>query len=131
MSSVVLSADVVVHTAPADENIQPTDTFLLADIFTRKTTRWESSGQKITVFTRPHNSIEHKLFVMDWLQLTNYRYKKLLKQNTFSGNSSSVKIITSDEIMILIVAKTPNSIGYISNNMVLNYDSTVTYISID
>lgn len=127
----VRSADIVIHTAPPSENIQSNDTRLLANIFTRKITRWLSNGQKITVFTRPLNSIEHKLFVIYWLGLTHYRYKKLLKQNTFSGAASSVKTITSDEIMLLTITKTPNSIGYISKFMVLNNDSTITYISIN
>jgi len=129
-SNVVFSADAIVHTAPEHEIIEATDTPFLINIFTRKTTRWISNGDKIVVFIRPINSIEHKTFVLDWLGVTNYRFKKLLKQNTFSGRASSVKIIKTDEQMMFIINNTPNSIGYVGDHMVYNNDSNIINIII-
>jgi len=124
-------AETVIHTAPPAEKLTATQTFKLTNIFTRKTTKWVSTGAKITVFIRPINSIEHKLFVLQWLNLSNYRYKKLLQQNTFSGISSSVKTIISDEQMMIIIKSTPNSIGYVGDYMVWNDDSEITIITAD
>jgi ABC-type phosphate transport system substrate-binding protein len=126
----VFSADVV-HKAPTNETLDAYDIHKLTDIFTRKLIRWEADGGKITVFVYPLNSITHKAFVFEWLGLTNYRYKKMLQQNTFSGYASSVRIVSSDEQMMLTITTTPNSIGYISNYMVFNNDSKISIISID
>lgn len=129
--SALANAADVIHTAPISEDLRSTDVRELKGIFTRKITRWRVSGENIVVFVKPLNSVEHKEFVIEWLGLTNYRYKKLLKQNIFSGTASSVKIIRSDEQMLLVISVTPNSIGYISNYMVWNNDSTIIKLTLD
>lgn len=125
------SAEAIVHSAPPEEQISKHEPLRLTNIFTRSTTKWRSNGARITVFIRPINSIEHKLFVFQWLHLTNYRYKKLLQQNTFSGIASNVKTVQSDEHMLIIITATPNSIGYVGDYMVLNDDSKLTFITTD
>lgn len=124
-------AEAIVHTAPPEERLDASQAYKLTNIFTRHVTKWETTGDRITVFIRPINSIEHKTFVLRWLNLTNYRYKKLLQQNTFSGAASNVKTIRSDEQMIIIIKSTPNSIGYVGDYMVLNDDSKITVITVD
>lgn len=126
-----VQSEVVIHTAPVEEKLVTPETFKLTNIFTRKITKWSTNGARIIVFIRPINSIEHKLFVMRWLGVTNYRYKKLLQQNTFSGAASNVKIIISDEQMMITIKSTPNSIGYVGDSTVLNDDSKITIITTD
>ena len=130
--SVIKAEIAIMHRGPPEEqDLLINDPRHLTNIFTRKITKWSSSGEKITVFVKPLNSIEHKMFVINWLGITNYRYKKLLQQNTFSGYASKVKIIQSDEHMILVISSTPNSIGYTNDIMVLNDDSNITIININ
>lgn len=124
-------AEAVAHTAPSEEQLDAAQVYKLTNIFTRNVTKWETNGARITVFIRPINSIEHKTFVLQWLNLTNYRYKKLLQQNTYSGVASNVKTIYSDEQMIVIIKTTPNSIGYVGDYMVVNDDSDITFITVD
>lgn len=126
-----VGAEVIVHSAPTEERLSASQSLKLTNIFTRNTTKWSSTGARITVFIRPINSIEHKTFVLQWLNLTNYRYKKLLQQNTFSGTASNVKTIYSDEQMMVIIKTTPNSIGYVGDYMVWNDDSEIAFITID
>lgn len=112
VSSLVYSDTKIVYSA--EDDFVNMDAITMRHIFTRKITKW-SNGKEITVFTRPFDSIVHKNFVWEWFQLTNYKYKRLLKSRTYTGEESGVKIVSSDEEMLLKVSLTPFSIGYLSS----------------
>ena len=104
-------------------------------IFTKKQKYW-ASGQKIVVYIQHINSIEHRIFLSEWLGISSYRYKKILKREVFSGNSHNVREVSSDDEMILSILTTPYSIGYLMNGQILysyvNSDSTkLTVIQYD
>lgn len=84
----------------------------LLPIFTKKQKYW-TNGEPITVYIKPINSIEHMIFITEWLGISKYRYKKMLKKQIYSGKSNSVKEVMSDEEMVQAVLDTPYSIGYL------------------
>lgn len=89
------------------------DRYSLQQIFTRKIVRWPN-GQSINVFIKPKNSIEHRDFVKNILGISNFYYEQLLEQQTFSGKSSSVTEVATDNHMITKIETTPGAIGYIN-----------------
>ena len=100
----------------------------LKAIFTRKTTFWDG-GKRITVFIKPMNSIEHSVFLTNWLGMTKYRYKKLLNINIYSGRNTNVKIVDSDAEMLLALQSTPFAVGYLTDGaLVYNIDGEIKLI---
>lgn len=96
----------------------------LLNIFTRKQKFWPD-GSKIVVFIKPINSIEHKFFVVEWLGVSPTKYKQLLDTAGYSGDSSYVNEVESDDAMLLSVATTPNSIGYLDNKILVRGEKNV------
>jgi ABC-type phosphate transport system substrate-binding protein len=94
----------------------------LVDIFTRKKLFW-SAGKKIVVFTRPVDSIEHKLFVMDILKMSPYKYRSLLDAVVFAGDNTPVIEVASDEEMLIRLSMTPYSIGYVKDDVYANHNN--------
>lgn len=86
----------------------------LLPIFTKKQKFWRN-GEKITVFIKPINSVEHSIFAHEWLGVSIYRYKKILKKEIYSGQTSSVREVLSDVEMIRSILTTPYSIGYLTD----------------
>lgn len=105
----------------ADKHIELTsiEQSELIRIFTRKKVFWPS-GQKISVFIKPQNSLEHKIFSINILNLSPYKYKSLTDATIYSGNNNPPTEIESDEQMLSVLAKTPNSIGYVNYSIVIN-----------
>lgn len=91
----------------------------LFPIFTRKQKTW-NTGENIIVYIKPINSIEHSIFLSEWLGVSRYRYKKILNKQLYSGKSNGVKEVTSDEEMLIAITTTPYSIGYL-------FDGTLLY----
>jgi hypothetical protein len=91
----------------------------LIDIFSRKRISWPN-GKKIVVFTRRLDTIEHKMFVIDVLNLTPFQFKSKLNDVIFSGQNTPVVETTSDEDMLLKISMTPYSIGYINSTVIIN-----------
>lgn len=94
----------------------------LVRIFTRKKVFWPS-GHKISVFIKPLNSLEHKIFSINILNLSPYKYKSLTDATVYSGNNNPPTEIESDEQMLSILSKTPNSIGYVNYSIVINNEN--------
>lgn len=91
---------------------------ILLPIFTKKQKYWPN-GEKITVFIKPINSVEHSIFALEWLGMSVYRYKKILKKQIYSGQTSSVIVVMSDTEMIRSILTTPFSIGYLTDGTLL------------
>ena len=87
-------------------------------IFTRKRVFW-SNGERIHVFTKPVNSVEHRMFLNQWLGISTYRYKKLLNVQKYSGRNTGVQIVNSDNEMVVSLKNTPYAIGYVGNGVIV------------
>jgi ABC-type phosphate transport system substrate-binding protein len=88
-------------------------------IFTRKDTHWEN-GDNITVFIKPMDSIEHRAFVTDILNMTLYKYQKSLDTYTYTAKATSVHEVTNDDKMKIAIQTHPGSIGYINYELIMN-----------
>lgn len=85
-------------------------------IFTRQDRRW-SNGDEILVFIKPLNSLEHKKFVTEVLQMSFYRYEKTLMSNIATGKSIPLTEVNSDLKMSMYVNNRQGAIGYINYNL--------------
>ena len=88
-------------------------------IFTRKDTRWEN-GKNILVYIKPIDSIEHRIFVANVLNMTLYRYQKSLETYTYTARALPVTEVNSDDKMRVAVNSHPGAIGYINYELVVN-----------
>lgn len=88
-------------------------------IYTRSVTHW-ADGLPIRVYSKPLDSLEHRDFVMNVLQLSPYRYKTLLEEKTFAGKATGVIELLSDEEMKTKVEVVPAAIGYINYELYVN-----------
>lgn len=91
----------------------------IVNIFTRKKIYW-SDGHKITVFTKISDSIEHKIFIMNILNITPYRYKTMLNTITYGGENTPAIELSSDQEMMSKLSNMPFSVGYINYNIIMN-----------
>ena len=105
------------------------DKYELINIFTRKQLFW-NNGQRIVVFIKPLNSIEHKIFITDVLNLTPFTFKQKLDEILYAGKNSPAQEIPSDEMMLIKIESTPYSIGYVNYSLVLNSQDAVYKIKI-
>ena len=88
-------------------------------IFTRKDTRWDN-GKNILVFIKPIDSIEHRIFVANVLNMTLYRYQKSLETYTYTARALPVTEVNSDDKMRVAINSHPGAIGYINYELVVN-----------
>jgi len=102
----------------------------LVRIFTRRELFW-SSGRKITVFIKPQNSIEHKIFTINVLNLSPYKYKNLTESIVYSGLNNPPIEITTDAQMLDALSRTPNSIGYVNFSIMFNKDDQLMSIRVE
>jgi len=86
-------------------------------IFTRKDIRW-SNGDSITVFIKPMESIENRMFIADILNMTLYRYQKSLETATYTGKANSVIEVPDDAHMHTAIDAHPGAIGYLNYEIV-------------
>jgi ABC-type phosphate transport system substrate-binding protein len=114
---------------PSEYNKLLRDKLMVSYIFTRKVTKWET-GEKITVFTKPLDSIEHRYFLNQWLNMTSGKYRRELEGQTYSGRATGVKEVNTDEEMMVMVIQTPASIGYLNYGVIL-HDKSVKIIDTD
>lgn len=110
------ATDIIIHKGTLNRDDVSSDT--LIPIFTKKQRFW-NNGEKITVFVKPLNSIEHATFASEWLGITVYKYKKILKRAIYSGKVGDVKVVLSDYAMLEAIMSTPYSIGYLSDGSLL------------
>jgi len=101
----------------------------LVRIFTRKDNRWKD-GHKITVFIKGQDSLEHRIFVMDILQLTPYKYHSIVDSVVYSGETTPPIEVATDSEMIDTLSKTPYSIGYLNYTVLISDDKKISKITI-
>lgn len=102
----------------------------LVNIFTRKKVHW-ADGHKITVFIKDSESIEHKMFIMDVLNLTPYKYKTLVDTVVYSGENTPAIELSNDADMMRRLYNTPYSIGYFNYTIVINDSTGIIKIKYD
>lgn len=133
----VLGLLIPIHTTYSDVKLAlPTEynkllmnRLMVSYIFTRKVTKWQT-GEKITVFTKPINSIEHRDFLNQWLNMTTGKYRRELEGQVYAGRTTGVKEVNTDEEMMVMVMNTPASIGYLNYGVIL-HDKSIKIINTD
>ncbi len=93
-------------------------------IFTRRETRW-SNGDSIIVFIKPMDSIEHRNFVSNTLNMTLYRYQQSLETYTYTARALPVTEVANDQQMLTAINTHPGAIGYVNYQLVMN-NKTIT-----
>lgn len=88
-------------------------------IFTRKDTHW-SNGDNIIVFIKPKESIEHKTFVANVLNMTLYRYQQSLETYTYSARALPAIEVSTDQKMLNAIHTHPGAIGYVNYQLLVN-----------
>lgn len=117
LPQLIAATPVVATNALAPDNNFQRDE--IVKIFTRKKSHW-SDGHKITVFVKDINSIEHKMFIIDILKITPFRYKSIVDSVIYSGENTPAIEISSDTEMIHKLSTTPFSIGYVNYTVMFN-----------
>lgn len=92
------------------------DRLSIQRIFTKKETRW-SNGDNIIVFIKPMDSIEHKMFVSNILNMTLYKYQKILDESIYTAKSLPLTEVNNDIQMSTNIQNHPGAIGYINYNL--------------
>ena len=122
---------VVLHSPANAKRYRTMSQHELISIFSRKKLFWDD-GSKITVFIKPLNSMEHKVFLLSSLSLTPYKFKVLLENIIYSGNNNPPIEVINDDDMLLKLTTTPNSIGYINYSIIVNDNQNeLTTVKID
>lgn len=88
-------------------------------IFTRKETRW-INGDNIIVYIKHIDSIEHRAFVTNVLNMTIKRYREQLNTSVEINGASPVIELPNDAKMLSAIHSQPGSIGYIDYNLIIN-----------
>jgi ABC-type phosphate transport system substrate-binding protein len=102
----------------------------IVNIFTRKKTFW-SDGRRIVVYTRLVDSIEHRLFIINVLNLSPFRYKAVINDVIFNGLNTPTIELATDAEMLMKISATPYSIGYTSTSIIVNNNSEIIKIKYD
>jgi len=102
----------------------------LVRIFTRKNGRW-SDGHKITVFIKGIDSLENKLFIIDVLNLTPYKFQSMVDSVVYSGRNTPPIELSSDAEMYQRLSSTPYSIGYFNYMILVNDSDSIVEIQYD
>jgi len=88
-------------------------------IFTRKDVRW-SNGKAIIVYTKPIDSIEHKAFVANTLNMSLYRFQRELESSTYSAKAIPLNVVDDDSTMMREIRTHEGAIGYVNYQLVLH-----------
>ena len=86
-------------------------------VFTRKELRWKT-GEAITVYIKPMDSIEHRNFVTNVLRMTMSRYKESLTASIASGTDTVHEVPNGS--MVTAIHSKPGSIGYVNYDPITN-----------
>ncbi len=115
----VLGVAALVKAAPAVELIVhagvPNSNISLAQarsIFGARISRWED-GSAIRVFVLPEESVSHKDFAKQLLDLYPYQLRNAWNRIIFTGIGQAPIMVTSEAEMLKHVSETPGAIGYI------------------
>lgn len=95
------------------------DRITVQRIFTRRETHW-SNGDNIIVFIKPMDSLEHRHFVTEVLNMTLYRYQKSLESYTYTAKALPVTEVPTDQKMLNAIHTHPGAIGYVNYEIVIN-----------
>lgn len=88
-------------------------------IFTRKEVRW-NNGDDIIVFIKPMDSIEHRAFLANVLNMTLYKYQKSLDAVVYTAKALPVIEVSNDDKMRMAIHSHPGAIGYINYELIMN-----------
>lgn len=97
----------------------------LLNIFTCRASQWVD-GTNIIVYTYPFDSDIHRSFLRSYLNISDSLYFSL--HATYAKAHHKVKVVNSDDEMVMMVGFTPNSIGYVIDQRVINRNKMVTIL---
>jgi len=102
----------LVHPDVEDQELDFRD---LRAIFTMRRRDW-SNGEPVTVFVLPDHDPVHALFCEDVLRSFPYQLRRVWQRMLFTGAGLGPQEVSSEAQMVLRVANTPGSIGYVSRH---------------
>ncbi len=83
----------------------------IRQIFSARKQFW-NDGTRITVYVMDPNSVQHKQFCKEKLNMFPYQLERLWNQITYSGQGDPPLFLNSQEALINAVLNTPGAIGY-------------------
>ncbi len=83
----------------------------IRQIFSARKQFW-NDGTRITVYVMDPNSVQHKQFCKEKLNMFPYQLERLWHQITYSGQGDPPLFLNSQEALIKAVLNTPGAIGY-------------------
>ncbi|NMH59813.1 hypothetical protein [Alteromonas ponticola] len=89
----------------------------IRQIFSARKQFWED-GSKITVFVLAPDSLQHKQFCQQNLNMFPYQLERLWNQITYSGQGDPPLLKNSQDEIIKAVLTTPGAIGYADENVI-------------
>lgn len=99
-------------------------------IYTLRTRFW-NDGTRIIVYYQDFNSSAHYDFCRNVLQVSPLSFQSAVETYVNVGNAAYFRKASSDAEVLKLVARTPGSVGYISENfLVVNEDNHVRKIGI-
>ncbi|MFH2000257.1 MAG: substrate-binding domain-containing protein [Planctomycetota bacterium] len=100
---------IIVHPDVVDEELTVDQ---IRDIFLGNKTQW-ANGNKITFFILK-NSETHDSFLKNYVNKSGSQYTKYWRYQVFTGVGRAPKSFTTEGKLVDYVARTPGSIGYLS-----------------
>lgn len=117
-SKVIVRTQSIIHSNLSYNKTIYMSRFELQRIFTRKQLFWSDGSIISNIYIKPMMSIENQQFLLNFLQLTLYRYQQYLDTAVYSGKAMPVIEVKSDVEMLFYVNSHPNSIGYLNYEIV-------------
>jgi len=118
---------VVVAHPDVDPTITTLNRTMVRAIFTGSITRWRT-GAPIIVYVLPFDHPSTKSFVWDTLRITPYAFEERINSMIATRDGNVPIKVPSEAEMLRQIRFTPNSIGYISSNLVVHNASTTVRI---
>jgi hypothetical protein len=113
------AADSNVIVSPGNQNSAMTRAEARS-LFLMRTRRFPD-GSPVVLIQLPAQHQTHKRFVREVLNMTPEQYARERDKATNSGTAATIRFVSTTEEMLMRVARTPNSLGYVdSDNLLLN-----------
>lgn len=95
-------------------------------IFTLKEERWPD-GDVIKVFIHPIDSVEHRIFLEDRLNMSVYQYKTQIDKPVYGAKPFNLSEVSTEAKMVAAILKTKGGVGYI-NGVIIKHGASVVVV---
>ena len=110
LASIACSREVIVNSSLPVSAITQSE---LRSIFSMKVRRWPNDAA-IKVFILRSDSVLHREFCLQTLEVFPYQLQRIWDVTLFSGTGTIPVEVANEQEMLEKIATTPNSIGYVS-----------------